>query len=379
MGKDTTTDHGQVGEDSRGYRVMAAEKKADKKKASKKTAKKKPATKKAVTKKKGKAAKTVAEPAPVAASPERPATPAPQPKPAFAPQPEPAFAPPSDEARSGGAMRGIVALWGPLAIIVLLIVVSRLGDEEPGALGRGAATGLSASLDTAESIARDVVEDVQDALTGGDPQAAAVLDTRASGRSSSGSTSGDLAAAFYDAGVASAPPGPVSPPSPSKQAATAADTWGRSDQTTTPASLSGIPGGLPPHPENPWAPVDPRSATAMSADPYSQAYSPAYPPAYSQGGGIPPPVAPYGYGAYGGEYAPPQPSGYPPLPPDYGSAPPSAYGGRPPGYPQQQAYGTAPPAYGAPPAYVVQPSYAYPPQPYGAPAPYPPGYYPPTQ
>ena len=58
MGKDTTTDHEQVGEDSRGYRVMAAEKKADKKKARKKTAKKKPATKKAAaTEKKGKAAK----------------------------------------------------------------------------------------------------------------------------------------------------------------------------------------------------------------------------------------------------------------------------------------------------------------------------------
>ncbi len=263
-------------------------------------------------------------------------------------------------------MRGIIALWGPLAIIVLLIVVSRLGDEEPGTLGGRAAAGLSASLESAESIARDVVEDVQDALTGGDPQATAVLDTRAGGRSSSGSTSGDLAAAFLDAGAASAPP---PPPWSSKQAATAADTWGRSDQTTTPASVSGIPGALPPHPENPWAPVDPRSVAAMSADPYSEAYSPAYPPAYSpaypQGGATPAPVAPYGYGA------PSQPQGYPPLPPDYGSAP--AYGGMPPGYSQQQAYGGVPPAYGAPPAY------GYPPQPYGAPAPYPPGYYPPAQ
>jgi len=351
MGKYTTTDREQVGVDGRGYRVMAAEKKVVKKKAGKKTAAKKAAS----AKKKGKAAKaakTAAESAPVAAS--------------SAPKPEPAFVPPSDEARSGGAMRGIIALWGPLAIIVLLIVVSRLGDEEPGAFGDRAAAGLSASLETAESIARDVVEDVQDALTGGDPQAAAVLDTRASGRSSSGSTSGDLAAAFYDAGAASAPP---PPPSSSKQAATAADVWGQSDQTTTPASLSGIPGALPPHPENPWAPMDPRSATAMSADPYSQAYPPAYSPAYPQAGAIPPPVAPYGYGV------PPQSPAYPPLPPDYGSAPPSAYGGRPPGYSQQQAYGMAPPAYGAPPAY------AYPPQPYGAPAPYPypPGYYPPPQ
>jgi hypothetical protein len=122
--------------------------------------------------------------------------------------------------------------------------------------------------------------------------------------------------------------------------------------------------------------MDPRSATAMSADPYSQAYPPAYSPAYpqgGQGGAIPPPVAPYGYGA------PPQPPAYPPLPPDYGSAPPSAYGGRPPGYSQQQVYGTVPPAYGAPPAYGMPPAYAYPPQPYGAPAPYPPGYYPPSQ
>jgi hypothetical protein len=345
MGEDTKTDREQVVEDDRGYSVVAAEKKVAKKKAKKKTAKKKTAAKKAATaKKKDKAA---AEPAS---------------------QPVPAFAPPSEEARSGGAMRGIIALWGPLAIIVLLIVVSRLGDEEPGALGRGAAAGLSASLESAESIARDVVEDVQDALTGGDPQVAAVLDTRASGRSSSGSTSSDLAAAFYDAGATSAPPpppssSPSSSPLSSKQAATAADAWGRSDQTTTPASLSGLPGALPPHPENPWAPVDPRSATAMSAEPNSQTYSPAYPPAYSQGGGTPAPVAPYGYGA------PPQPQGYPPLPPDYGSAPPPAYGGMPPGYSQQQAYGAAPPAYGE------QPSYGYLPQPYGAPAPYPPGYY----
>ncbi len=356
MGKDVTTDCEQVGEDGRGYRVMAAEKKVAKKKAgkkaAKKTAKKAPASKKAATaRKKSTATRTVAVAAPRS-------------EPASAPQPGPAVPPPTLEARSGGAMRGIIALWGPLAIIVMLIVVSRLGDDDSDGLGRGAVDGLSASLESAERIARDVVEDVQDALTGGDPQAAAALDTRVGAPGSSGSTKGDLAAAFHDAGGTSAPP----PPPSSKRAATAAGAWGQSDQTTTPASVSGVPGALPPHPENPWAPVGPRSATAMSADPYSQdysqayppAYSPAYPPAYPQAGG-PPPVAPFSYGA------PPQPQGYPPLPSDYGSSP--AYGGSPPGYSQQQAYG-APPAYG------------YPPQPYGAPAPYPyppPGYYPPAQ
>ena len=355
MGKDITTGREQVGEDDRGYRVVAAEKKIAKKKARKKTAKKAPAAKKAATaRKKGSATKTVAVPLPA-------------PEPALAPQPGPAAAPPLEGARSGGAMRGIIALWGPLAIIVLLIIVSRLGDDESDTPGRGAVDGLSASLESAEKNAREVVEDVQDALTGGDPQAAAALDTRAGGPGSSGSTSGDLAAAFHDAGANSAP----SPSS--KRAATAADAWGQSDQTTTPASVSGVPGALPPHPENPWAPVDPRSAMAMSADPYSRlyppAYSPAYPPAYPQGGGMPAPVAPYGYGA------PSQPQGYPPSPADYGFTP--AYGSSP-GYSQQQAYGAAPPAYGAPP-----PAYGYPPQPYGgAPAPYPyppPGYYPPAQ
>ena len=120
---------------------MAAEKKVVKKKAGKKTAAKKAAS----AKKKGKAAKAAAEPAPVAASS------------ASAPKPEPAFTPPSDEARSGGAMRGIIALWGPLAIIVLLIVVSRLGDDESDTPGRGAVDGLSASLESAERIAREVV------------------------------------------------------------------------------------------------------------------------------------------------------------------------------------------------------------------------------
>ena len=356
MGKDTTTDRDRIDEKDSGHRVMAADKKVAAKKVRKKKSKKKAASKKSKSTKTAAASK----PASVGAVP--------QPLVAPPPRQEPAFAPPSDEARGSGTMRGIVALWGPLAIIVLLIVVSRLGDEEPGEMADRPVAGLSSSIAGAESMARDVVEDVQDALTGGDPQAAAVLGT---GSGSQGSVSSDLAAAFQDAGVASTPPGAVS--ELPKAAATAEEPWGPSSQTTAPASVSGVPGGLPPHPENPWAPVDPRTVMAMPADPYANA------------GGIPAPVVPGAgpaYGHYGGGYAPPgayapPPQSYPPLPPGYGSAPAPAYGGAPPAYSQPQAYGGAP-AYGAAPAYSYPPQPQ--PQPYGqAPAPYPPGYYPPGQ
>jgi hypothetical protein len=358
MGKHTTTDREHVEEKDRGYRVVAAEKKATAKKA----AKKKKTGKKAASKK-----RKAAKPAPAVAAPA--ASAAPEPSAAPAARPEPVFSAPSDEARAGGPMRGIVALWGPLAIIVLLIVVSRLGDEEPGELADRAVAGLSSSLDRAGSAARDVVEDVQDALTGGDPQAAAALGAGADGRRSSGS---DLAAAFQDAGVASDAGGlaPGAAPKP----APGADPWRDSTQTTTPASVSDVAGGVPPQPENPWAPVDPRAVAAPPADPYAGT------------GAVPPPAGPgpgYGYGyGYGGGYAgepaapgayPPPGQAYPPLPPGYGAAPPPGYGGRAPGYPQQQAWGAPPPGYGVPPAYP------YPPQPYGVPQPYPPGYYPPAQ
>lgn len=371
MGKDTAIDGEQSGQDDSDYRVKAADKKVAKKKAAKKTPKKKAAAPKA----KSKAGKSSVETAPVAAAAQAPVI--------SAAKPGPALTPPSEEERSGGAMRGIVALWGPLAIIVLLIIVSRIGDEEPGELGSRPVAGLSSSLESAESITMDVVQDVKDALTGGDPQAVTVLDTRAAGQGSSGSTRGDLAAAFQDTGVDSAPP-------PPKTAATAANPWAQSEQTTTPASVSApaMPGALPPFPDNPWAPVDPRVAIQAPVDPYSQ------------GGGIPMPAAPYGYGAYGSDYPPPgaAPQGYPPqsqgypqqpqgypqqtqgypqqpqgYPQGYGTAPPPSYGGS-----QQQAYG-APPPYGAAPAYGAPPPYGYPPQPYGAPPPYPPGYYPPAQ
>jgi hypothetical protein len=360
MGKDTTTEREQIEDKDRGYRVVAAEKKKTTKKAAKKKTKKKAASKKS------KAAKVAPapEPAPVSAPTEAPA--------AHVPSPEPDNTSISYETRSGGPMRGIVALWGPLAIIVLLIVVSRLGDDEPGELADRAVSGISSSLDKAESVARDVVEDVQDALTGGDPQAAAALGAGIGGQTSSGS---DLAAAFQDAGVGPAPgalPAGGAPPAPKSAAA---GPWSEPSQTTTPASVSALPGGVPPQPENPWAPVDPRAMAAMPADPYAS--PPGAPPA--PGG-----VAPgYGRGAYGdqppaGGYPPSGQEGYPPLPPGYGAAPPPGYGGPPPGY-SQRAYGAPPPGYGAP-AYGAPPTgYAYPPQPYGAPQPYPPGYYPPAQ
>jgi hypothetical protein len=297
MGKDSTTD--------RGYRVLAAEKKVAKKKAAKKTTKKKaaPASKKA------KAAKPASTPVATPSAPE-PVAPAP---------PPPATPPPSfEDSRGGGPMRGIVALWGPLAIIVLLIVVARIGDDTPDELGSRAVAGLSSSLETAEQAAKDVVDDVRDALTGGDPEVAAVLG--AGGQGSSGSSSGDLAAAFSDAGVAPAAP---------KSAATASDPWQQSGQTTTPASVGGIPGALPPNPENPWAPVDPRAGAAVPAEPYNQGYQRGYQRGYQpgygqgyQGGGMPPAPGPH-YGDY------PPPPGYPPYQPQgHGSAPPPAYGGR---------------------------------------------------
>lgn len=349
MAKDTTT---------KGEHLEDKAKASDKKATAKKTAKKK--SKKKSAGKKGKAVETRA--AIESGVPDR----APEPPAAPIPRPQPADTSISYETRSGGPMRGIVALWGPLAIIVLLIVITRIGDEDPGELAERAAAGLSSSLDKAESVALDVVEDVQDALTGGDPQAAAAL-----GTGGAGSTGSDLAAAFQDAGVAS-PPAAL-PPAP--QAAGGEHPWrGDAAQTTTPASLSTIPGAPPPQPENPWAPVDPRSA-AVPADPY------AIPP-----GGIPAPGAPAGGYGYAGGYAgePPPPGAYPPpgqgysaLPPGYGAAPPPGY--RAPGYSQQPAYGAPPPGYAQPPAYGAPPGYAYPPQPYGAPQPYPPGYYPPAQ
>ena len=349
MGKDTTTDREPVDERDSGPRVKAADKKVAAKKATKKKSKKKPASKKS------KAARTAAAPKPasIGAAPQPPAAPP--------LRPEPAFAPPSDDARSSGTMRGIVALWGPLAIIVLLIVVSRLGDEEPGEMADRAVAGLPSSIASAESMARDVAEDVQDALTGGDPQATAALGMGSGGQSSAGS---DLAAAFQDAGVASMPG--AATPEPPKPVATAEDPWGPSPQTTAPESVSGIPRALPPYPENPWAPVDPRTVMSMPGDPYSNA------------GGIPAPSGPgagQGYGHYGGAHPPPgayapPPQSYPPLPPGYGSAP--VYGGAPTAYSRPRAYGGAP-------ATGTAPAYSYPPQPYGAPAAYPPGYYPPAQ
>ncbi|NCF80049.1 MAG: hypothetical protein GWP74_00420, partial [Proteobacteria bacterium] len=212
MGKDTTTD--------RDHSVTAADKKVARKKVAKKTSKKKAVG----AKKKSKASKATPRPASVspaaAVSPEPPAASAPR----------AAFSPPAeDEPRPGSGMRGIVALWGPLAIIVLLIVVSRIGDDDPGVLSERAADGLSASLESVESLARDVVEDVQDALTGGDPQVAAALGTRVPGQGPSGSPGSDLAAAFNDTGAISGAP---------KSAATTADPWAQSEQTTTPASVS---------------------------------------------------------------------------------------------------------------------------------------------
>ena len=196
MAKGTTTDHQHsgrhsaqhpgehVGEDDRGYRVRAADKKVAKKKVAKKKVGRKTSKKKAdASKKKSKARDEAAPPAsPVdAVAPQAPVTPA--------PMPEPAAAPPPVEEEAAGSMRGIVALWGPLAIIVLLIIVSRVGEEEPRA------PGVAASLESAEGFAREVVEDVQDALTGGDPQAATSLETRAVGQGGSSSISSDLAAA----------------------------------------------------------------------------------------------------------------------------------------------------------------------------------------
>ena len=340
MGKDTTTDGEHRADDDRGYGVKAAEKKVARKKAAKKTTRKKTTRKKAATsKKKAATASNQAKAGKPATLTESAVVTAPQ---------QPAFTPPSDDTGSGGgAMRGIVGLWGPLAIIVLLVVVSRLGDEEAVESGDRGMAGLSAPLETAGRVARDVVDDVQDALTGGDPRAAVVLDAGAAGQGSSGSTSGDLAAAFDDAGVTAVPAGPV--PAPPQSAAAAADPWAASEQKTVPASVSAIPGALPPSPENPWAPMDGPATAAVPAEPYVQ------------GSAIPPPGAGYGYGAY-----PPPPRAYPPQPPGYTSAPPPSYGGRPPAYARQ-------PAYGAPPAY------SYPPQPYATPEPYPPGYYPPPQ
>jgi hypothetical protein len=381
MAKDTTADNEkpgkQSGEGDRGKRVVAAEKRPAKKKAAKKTSKKK-----AVTKKKSTASSAAA------ASASAPQIAAPQPAATPAPKAEPAFAAPAEDEHSGGGMRGIVALWGPLAIIVLLIVVSRVNDEQAAAPG-----GLTASLESAESIARGVVEDVQDALSGGDPQAAA-LESGITGQSVTGNSKSALAAAFDDSGVNAIPAAP-------KPAATAAEPWGPSDQSTTPASVSGIPAALPPEPENPWAPVDPGALTAMPG-------SGAPPgPGYGAYGGMPPGAmhqgsAPHGQGyahqgqgyghqgqgyghqgqGYGhqGQGYPPQGQGYPPQGQDY---PPQGQGYPPQGQgypPQGQGYGSAPPqAYPRQQAYGSPPPYAYPPQPYGTPPPYGPGYYPPAQ
>lgn len=303
MGDNTTTDNEhsdkQSGEGDGDNRVVAAEKKVARKVAKKKAAKKTSKKKAATGKKKSKASSVAAGSAPA------PATAPPPP----APAPEPAFSSPAEEEPGGGNMRGIIALWGPLAIIVLLIVVSRVNDEQAAA-----PSGLTASLESAESIARDVVEDVQDALTGGDPQAATALESGVAGQIGTGNSKSDLAAAFDDSGVSTPPVAP-------KSASTATEPWGPSDQTTTPASVSGVPAALPPNPENPWAPVDPRALAAMPGPgappgpahqgypPQGQGYPPqgqAYPP---QGQGYPPQGQ--GYPPQGQGY-PPQGQGYPP-------------------------------------------------------------------
>jgi hypothetical protein len=346
MGKETTTEHDNVEQADRDHSVEAAEKKVTAKKAAKKKSKKKAAGKKSKAAKAEAAAETPApSPAPPVTAP---------------PRVEPVFARPSDEDRASGPMRGIVALWGPLAIVVLLIVVSRLGDDDPGELADRAAEGISSSLDRVEDAARDVVEDVQDALTGGDPQAAAAL-----GAGGRGSSERDLAAAFQDAGVTS--PAAALPPAPSSTAG--AEPWRDASQPGAPTSLPAVPGELPPQPENPWAPTDSRTA-ALPGESYPPAGGIAAP-------GAPAPPAPgYGYqGGYAGE--PPPPAVYPPR--GYAAEAPPGYAGRAPSYSQQQAWGAPPPGYTVPPGYGPPPGYAYPPQPYAPPPAYPPGYYPPAQ
>ena len=359
MANETRSDSDNADDKDSDERVAAGQAKPATKKATKKKSK-------AKTKKKSAAGKprTSKKAAAAAAAPEAPSSTAPR----------PASVPPSAESRSAGPMRGIVALWGPLAIIVLLIVVARIGDDE--SVSAGATARLPASIDAAGKVARDVVEDVRDALTGGDPRATTAP---GAGRSSRD----DLAAAFQDAGVAAAPGDSRAATPPPPKSARVPDPWDASSQTTVPAGAASRPPALPPYPDNPWAPVDPRALSELPGDPYSQ--------------GIPPPPGagpPPGYGRHapgyepGGMYSEQDPY-YPRQRRGYG--PPPGYGERAPGYGRQHAYGGAP-GYGPPPGYGepgygdqgydrgYDRGYRYPQPYYGEPAPYaPPDYYPPAQ
>ena len=361
MAKKTRSDSDHADEKDGNERVVAAEKKT----AAKKVTKKKKS--KAKAKKKSAAGKTESGGKPAAAAP--PASPA--------SGVHPASVAATHEPGPASPMRGIVALWGPLAIIVLLIVVARIGEDEPleGAGGRTAV--LPASLETAEGIARDVVEEVRDALTGGDPQAAASLGV---GSGAGRSSREDLAAAFQDAGAAPVPGGAPT----ARKSAPVPDPWDASSQTTMPAGVAARPGMPPPYPENPWAPVDPMAPTELS-DPYLRGAPP--PPG-------PPPGRGYGRGEGhmpgGGMY--PAPEGHYPQHRG-GYAPSPGYGERGSGYPRRHAYGDMrggmpdyarpPPGYGD--RYgerygepMREDPYAQPY--YGEPAPYPPpDYYPPPQ
>jgi len=349
MAKETRSDGSHANEKDRDEQKVAAHKKAAAKKVTKKKSKAK-AKKKSDAKK----SKSSKQAAPAQAAPAR-----------AAPAEFTASMPPSGEDRPAGAMRGIVALWGPLAIIVLLIVIARVGEDSPAGRSGGKTTALPASLESAEGVAGDVVEDVRDALTGGDPRVAAAL---GAGADAGRRPHEDLAAAFQDAGSVPGSGGAGAPPAPAKSSV-APDPWDASSQTTVPTGMAARPEAVPPYPENPWAPVAPLPPAELQTDPYSQGYSQGAPPPPGRGYG-----RHQGYGA-GGMYSEPDPY-YPRHRGGYG--PPPAYGERGRGYGRRQAYGGAP-GYGPPPGYGESQGYPYPRPYYGEPAPYPQDYYPPAQ
>ena len=383
MAKETRSDSGHAEQKDRVERVVAAEKKT----AAKKVTKKKKS--KAKTKKKSAARKSESsnKAAPAAAAP--PASPAPGVHAASVPAPH--------ESSASSPMRGIVALWGPLAIIVLLIVVARIGDDEPLDGSRGATAVLPASLETAAGVGRDVVEDVRDALTGGDPQAAAAL---GAGSGAGRSSREDLAAAFQDAGAAGATGGVQSASAP--KSTVIPDPWDASSQSTVPAGMAARPEAAAPYPENPWAPVDPMAAPELS-DPYQQGAPPPPGPPPGRGYGRAEGHMPGGMYMAPDPYYPQDPRGQYPRGQDprgqyrgdqyrRGYGPPPGYGEGGPGYPRQHAYGGMPggmqggmqggmPGYGGPPPGYGEPQQGNPyAQPYyGEPAPYPQDYYPPAQ
>jgi len=316
-----------------------------------------PATKKkTIARKKASAVKKVAPrrktPAPppgpqavTAVAPEvvTPAEPPPE------PAPVPSYAPdPGPDTRDGGGVSSILALWGPLALILLLIVVTRVGGApEQDAVAKTADRGGAA---VPESVAINAATRTSPA-----PVAPTTLETAPvvepvtiAAAPALLSKADALAAAFRDAGL-------TTPKAPARAVAPAAAAAAAAAAVATPEALPGTASdsAAPPAP----APGSVVTAQGPNAPLYPPLPGPYRNPWAAGAGG--PGFAYWGPGAAGakrGDIPPP---------------PPGATAGQgKPGYPTGPAAGWPPMAAYPMPMYYWVPVPVYGPR-FGSPAPYP--------